>query len=341
MNKVFYSLSKIFGIIPLRALTIITKQKVIFPFYHLVSNNDVIHVKHLYSVRSVKSFIQDIEFFLKYYKAIDYHDYINSLSNGKLKKNCFLLSFDDGLREFHDIVAPILKQKGIPAVCFLNSGFIDNNDMFFRYKASILIETLKKCKISSSREEVIKEWFQQKHLTFDSNFKSLLSINYTNRYYLDELANLLEYTFQDYLQVYKPYMTSLQINDLIKQGFLFGAHSVDHPQYSDITEKEQLMQTKKSIETIITTFNLDYKLFSFPFTDFKVSRSFFDNVFNTDKAIAEITFGCAGLKKDIYKRNLQRIPIEIDLFSAKEIIYGEYLYYIFKALFNKNTIQRP
>lgn len=340
MNKLFYRISNVFGVIPLSVFTSVTKQKIIFPFYHLVSDKDVIHIKHLYKIRSERSFIHDLEFFLKHYKAIGYQEYKQCLSKGSLSQNCFLLSFDDGLTEFHDIIAPILIKKGIPAVCFLNSGFIDNGDLFFRYKASILIEILRKGKISNHTGNAIKKWFQQKNLLYDTYFNSLLSITYAGRTYLDELADLIGYSFEEYLHTNKPYMTKIQINDLIKQGFEFGAHSIDHPQYADITVNEQLIQTKKSIETITAEFNLDYRLFSFPFTDDKVSRKFFNKVFDKNYAIAEMTFGCAGLKQDTCKKNIQRIPVEIDTFSAKEVVYGEYLYYTLKAILNKNLIQR-
>ena len=46
--------------------------------------------------------------------------------SGKLDRRCLHLTFDDGFRELHDVVAPILLRKGIPATFFVNSAFIDN-----------------------------------------------------------------------------------------------------------------------------------------------------------------------------------------------------------------------
>ena len=64
------------------------------------------------------------------------------LGKRELHTPAFHLTFDDGLREVFDIAAPILKQKGIPATIFLNSGFVDNRSLFFRYKVSVLLELL-------------------------------------------------------------------------------------------------------------------------------------------------------------------------------------------------------
>ena len=337
MNTLFYNLAKIFRFIPLRSLITVTRQNFILPFYHLVSDKSVVHVKNLYRVKSVREFNDDLDFFLKYYEPVDFRELI---SGGKVRKNSFLLSFDDGLREFYDVVAPILRQKGIPAVCFLNSGFIDNKELFFRYKASILIENLKTSGLSPAKEKELKNWFQTNGLAYDCHFQSLLSVDYKNKAYLDELALFLGISFQDYLQQHKPYLETGQIEELIAQGFHFGSHSVDHPFYREIDEAEQIAQTKQSIEEIVSLFKLDYRLFAFPFSDYDVSRGFFEKIFDSVDPVVDITFGTAGLKKDYCIRNKQRIPVEIGNYMTQEIMYGEYLYYICKAFFCKNVVKR-
>ena len=336
MRNLFYNISKLLKIFPLEILIKISHQNIIFPFYHLISDREVVHIKHLYKIRTSKAFEHDLDFILKYYEPLQLTDLTDSLSKNKIKTNRFLLSFDDGLSEFHDVVAPILLRKGIPAICFLNSGFIDNKDLFFRYKASILIEKLQNSKKTSIPLKQIETWFEQKQLDFKNKCLSIRSINYSNKHLLDELAVLLEVDFHKYLLENKPYLTTEQIISLKKQGFLFGAHSIDHPLYSELDENQQLMQTTQSISEIATKFGIDYKIFSFPFTDFGVTKSFFDKIV----PITDLTFGCAGLKKDDCIWNLQRIPMEIKSYSAQEVIYGEYLYYIFKQIFNKNTIKR-
>ena len=110
--------------------------------------------------------------------------------------------------------------------------------------------------------------------------------------------------------------------------------------YFQLDENQQIYQTETSINAITQQFNLDYKTFSFPFTDFKVSNHFFEQIFKDGDAIADLTFGCAGMKEDSCWRNRQRIPIEIASFSASDVIFGEYLYFMLKALLNKNKIRR-
>ena len=335
MNTFFYKIPRYLKMIPLNVLIKGAGQRNIYPFYHAVSDEEIPHIKHLYKVRTLKEFERDLDFLLKQFTPVDLHSLITNLS---IEKNTFLLSFDDGLREFHDVIAPVLLRKGIPAICFLNSGFIDNKDLFFRYKTSLLMEKLINGKISGNLRNKVAFWFKSKG--FNSDYQSLLSINYLNKNYLDELAEIIEIDFGDYLQKVQPYLTTGQVQNLIKQGFDFGAHSIDHPLYSDLTETMQIEQTRQSTQFIVGKFCRNYSVFSFPFTDDGVSMNFFRTVFDKDNPLADITFGTSGLKKDCCPKNIQRIPVEVDDFSAQEIIYGEYLYYICKSLFNKNITNR-
>ncbi|OFX50273.1 MAG: hypothetical protein A2046_12185 [Bacteroidetes bacterium GWA2_30_7] len=331
-----HSINKLAGNIPTKTLTNITGQKVIFPFYHCISDEAPIHIKHLYQVKTVKQFEADLEFLLKNYKPLDYADLDYYIQNKKtITKPSFLLTFDDGLREFHDIIAPILYRKGIPAICFLNSEFIDNKALFYRYKTSLLIEytLLSKPNIDAGKyaNYLIRREFKKL-------IKHLQLINYENKDILTNLANTANYNFTKYLRENKPYLTSKQILSLKEQGFRFGSHSIDHPEYRFISYEEQLNQTIKSTNRICNDFGIKYKYFSFPFTDYGVSKQFFDEVYNQNKV--DISFGCAGIKADSAVKNIQRISLEMNNLSAKQIINSELIYYIFRAIFGKNKIKR-
>jgi peptidoglycan/xylan/chitin deacetylase (PgdA/CDA1 family) len=341
MNKIFYKSTKYFKLFTIERLKKITGHNFISPFYHTVSNYQIPHIKHLYSIRNEKEFERDLDFYLKYFNPITLSEFFTSIKEGNIiKKNSFLLSFDDGLREFEEIVAPILIRKGISATCFLNSNFIDNKNLFYRFKASLIYEKLITEDISVFFKTKLNNWFKDNKLPIKDNWKSIFSINYQNKYLLDELATILEIDFQDYLLKKQPYLSSNQIKGLIGKGFTFGAHSIDHPKYLDLDETEQINQTAKSIDEINKKFNIDYKLFSFPFTDYGIKKSFFNKVFDLKNPIADVTFGTAGLKIDVVSKNIQRIPIEIDNCTAEEIIIGEYEYYLAKNLFGKNKITR-
>ncbi len=317
-----------------------TGQTVILPFYHTVSDTDLPHIKHLYTCKNVTDFKKDLDFLLKNFRPIDLFELISWVKGEKeLKDPCFFLSFDDGLREFGEIIAPILKEKGIPATCFLNAAFIDNHELFYRYKASLLIERFtdrEGVKLLQSHE--VRDWFRDNHLDKNKFKGSLLKFQYSDNHLLDELATLVGVDFSSFLKTQQPYLSTMQIRDLIDQGFTFGSHSIDHPEYRFLSLKEQIRQTVESLNYIVQIFGIKYRVFSFPFTDEDVSLEYFRQV--NKQVQPDLSFGGAGIKNDPVKINLQRIPMEEFLHDGKRRIKSDYLYYLLKQRADKNHIKR-
>lgn len=222
----------------------------------------------------------------------------------------------------------------------LITDFVDNKDLFFRYKASLLVEAVQNKGLSEMLIAKIRAIFLKYSLTCKDISKGFLKINYHHKELLDEIATVLEIDYQEYLKEKKPYLDTWQIQELIKDGFAVGAHSVDHPEYSTITLEDQLYQTKESVRFVNDKFAVDHKIFSFPFTDAGVSKTFFENIFNSQDRIVDISFGGAGLKKDSFPFHLQRFPMEGTLLAAQKLITTEYLYYLLKIPFGKNVIIR-
>ena len=120
-----------------------SQQKTVHVFYHTVTNDYLPHIHPLYTPKTVPNFIHDLNFLLKYFQPVGIHDvYLDAIGEKQIEKPSFHLSFDDGLREVHDIVCPILYQKGIPCTVFVNSNFVDNHNLFYRYKEVIFKSAL-------------------------------------------------------------------------------------------------------------------------------------------------------------------------------------------------------
>ena len=122
-------------------------------------------------------------------------------------------------------------------------------------------------------------------------------------------------------------MNETEIKAFIHQGFTIGAHSMNHPYYRDISFEQQLLETNESLDFIQQKFNLDYRVFSFPFTDDGVSKNFF----NTIKS--DFTFGTAGIKDDEFSTNIQRLPMDNCISNPAIFVQkNRYKFYIQKLL---------
>lgn len=321
ISKMIY-FDKLSGLLPVDNLILV---------YHLVSDDDLKHAKHLFPYRSVRQFENDLDFLSKHFEFISWEDYINQK---KTKKPGLLLTFDDGYSEFYNVIAPILRRKGIFAINFINPKFIDNNEMMWRNKASFLVSEI--IENENHQNKILK--FQNFENDLNQNVTSILKINYNSQNKLDEIANHLGIDYNIYLKKNPVYLTTEQLINLKKEGFGVASHGWDHPLYKQLGLENQLENTQKSLDYMKENQFLDDS-FAFPFTDHLIHNEFFDSIFNQNPNL-KFTFGAAGLKLDSYKKNIQRIPIEIQNYSAEEILKNEIIYYQILKKINKNEIIR-
>jgi peptidoglycan/xylan/chitin deacetylase (PgdA/CDA1 family) len=330
-----------FSAIPVKQLINLTGQNIILPFYHAVSDESLPHLRHLYSIRSVKKFTNDLDFFLKHYEPVSFSDLFEVLKGtGKVSNPLMALSFDDGLREVYDVIAPLLLKKGIPATFFINTAFADNRGLFFKYKASLIIDRLNKISHPENIYEIINSRMGTEIKSKSAMIRKILDIRYDQQNILDSIAELLDIDFDTFLKIRKPYMKIDQLHDLQTKGFQIGSHSIDHPIYSSLGLDEQLRQTSESMKWISETFDPGYRYFSFPFIDNGVTANFFETIFSKDDRIVDLSFGSSGMKKEKFPFNLQRIPMEKSSLGARFYLRGEYVYYAFKSLFGRDVIKR-
>lgn len=320
--------SKIF-----KMLVTASKQRVLVPFYHKVTDAENTFANYLYTPRKISHFKNDLTFLKKNFTPVTLQKY-RLLQEAVLptKQNYSHITFDDGLANFYKVVAPLLLKEKIPATVFINTDFIDNKALFYRYKASLLYQLY--CKATQKEKAVYYDFFEGA-----KNIKEkLFAITFNTKSTLDKLAIALNYSFNDFLAEEKPYLSSAQISELIAMGFTIGSHSKNHPFYAEISLKEQLAQTLESMRFLTDKFELNYSAFSFPFSDINVSKAFFEQLYQQENTI--ITFGTSGIKNDAILQNFQRLLFEKGNTNIENYLLKEYLKYFLKIPFFKNTMPR-
>ena len=329
MNKLKGTLLRpLINIIPFSLIKRTGSGKLVVLYYHVVNDEDVPHIKHLYKYKRTRPFRDDLEFLLKHYFPIRLSDIILwAKSKNTLPPNCFLLTFDDGLREIYDVIAPILIDKGIQATFFISSAFLDNQELCYQHKASLLVEKIRKG-ISPDTQEELKGILLKVGISFSRLSEGVLKIDYKRRDALDKIAEILQVDVQGYLNEKQPYLTSGQVEQLIDWGFAIGAHSIDHPYYSTLSLSEQLEQTIVSVKQIQEKFCLDYGAFAFPHNDIGVSEEFFKKV--QESGLIDITFGTGGMVDRGLRSHRQRVSLENPLLPARKLIPWQYI----KRLYN-------
>ena len=333
------TLTNFVSAIPLSILEKLAYTNLIISYYHTVSNDQITHIKHLYQYKNIAQFKEDIDFIVKNYTPISLRELLDFTKSGvRLPKKALLVTFDDGLREVHEIIAPILLDKGVPATFFLNSAFIDNRVLCYQHKASIIAEQFTKLNNLSLKKKIIALLLDN-GIQCSSVESGVLQIKYHNKNILDEIAEVLNIDFVDYLLKNKPYLDSSETKELIKNGFTIGAHSIDHPLYMSLPIKDQLYQSIESLKKIKEMFCLDYGAFAFPHTDYGVSKKFFIDFYNS--GLVDISFGTSGMLDDNIKNNFQRFSLEKPLMPARKLIALNYARRIYKtALLHQSIVRK-
>ena len=309
--------------IPFSFLQRTCSTKLVIVYYHVVNDEDVPHIRHLYKYKRTLQFVEDLEFLLRHYAPIGLPDLIHQANKmDPFPAPSFLLTFDDGLREFYDVISPILAEKGIPATVFVSSAFLDNRELFYKHKAGLLVEKLRNG-ISPGAERAVRGMLEKMGLSFSQLSEGVLKVDYRRRESLDRIAEVLQVDFQRYLDEKQPYLTSGQIRELMDRGFTIGAHSIDHPYYSTLSPAEQLEQTIGSVRKIREIFRLDYGAFAFPQTDFGASQEMLKKAHAS--GLIDITFGTGGMADEGMRSHRSRVSMERPLLSARELLAWHYV----------------
>jgi len=298
----------------------------LLPYYHMVSDAPVPHVSPLYRFRSVAEFTADLDYFLRHREALTLGGFIDAVrETGAPPPKSFLLTFDDGFREMHDIVAPILKAKGVPAVFFLTSSTLDNQQLCHHQKIALLLHERDRAGGRFPEAEVLRR-LHAKGIAGDDVVLALKSIPWRHRAVLDDLGPLCGVDYAAYVREEQPFLSTPQIHSLLVDGMAIGAHSIDHPRYADIPFTEQVRQTHESMAALTRRFTLPQRAFAFPHTDRGVFREFFDAV-QADGTV-EVSFGTSAPARDSVPFSFQRFSMEKNKLPAATLVARNRLRYL-------------
>lgn len=336
----FKLIDKISSGIPFKLLNSLVNSRIFPIVYHTVGEVATMpYLQGLYHVPSGEDFEKDIDFLLKNYKPVGLKEISDFIKTGYLPGNgpFFFLSFDDGLKTCYDHAEPILRRKGVQATFFVNTAFVGNTGFLHRFKVVLLSQAIKADK-SDSLKQKTEEFF---NLSFTCRYKAAKHV-YTFRYpqvgQLNQFIRFCGLDIDEALQGYAPYMSKSELLALAEKGHLIGAHSAEHPEFYLIPEEQQLEQAVRSIEQVDEWFKPEIRSFAFPFTDDGVKKSFFDKL--REKTHVDITFGSAGLKRDMLPYHFHRIGMDDTGLRAEDRLKSELLYYMLKKPLGKNTLRR-
>ena len=310
------------------------KKQNIFGYHHVVSDKHLRHIENLYDYKNISTFIKDIDFLLKHYKPINPSD-LNRRSN---ISNGFLLTFDDGLAEIYHVIYPILKERGLSAIFFINPAFIGDIKIMNRNYQSLIIEYIRENNISDDELLKITNLLNLPLLQKNTLINFLKKINNIEYNILLNISEILNYHINDYTKDTQVYISEPQIREMIADGFYFGGHTMTHPRLNTLTILEQRKEILDSIKWVKNTFNLNYSFFAFPFADALIGKKLIKDILSSDANL--LLFGNSGMRHDFDSRIIQRIPLEQPMKRIDKIIVSENIFKFWLKFKGKYELKR-
>jgi len=305
-------------------------EGVLFPCGHAVGNVPPLHVKHLSPVPRPGKFQSDLDFLCRKLHPLEVLELeqLPSQHHAKMSPRSFILSFDDGLREGYEVIAPILSRQGVPAIFFINSATIDNGRLMWRHKISLLIERSLKLpghvppQISLRPRENLQD--------------KLRALRFADEGLIDDIAKFFEVDFDDYLRTSKPYLTTDQVLRLSRAGFAVGAHGDTHSYFQERTVEDQKNEISTCVR-FIRNLGLPCRYFAFPFHDEGIPMHVFGHI--RELGIA-LSFGTSEARVDSVQFSYQRFSIDASDSNVSKVLRQLSVKSIFRQLSGTEIIQR-
>lgn len=321
-------------LLPYQWLQKLANRKLVVVNYHSILNSDADPIINQNPYRTAEAFEQDLIFFKKHHQMVDLETIINHHRNQTpMPKNSLAITFDDGLAVVYHTIRPILLKHGVTATFFINPAFIDQAGLHYKRKINIV------CRHQQCHPQYlsqIQQILQDAGIQKTDAIEAVRQLSYHQQHLIDQIASTINLDFNKYLKENPIYLTSEQIKTMIGEGFSFGAHSWDHPDYRHLSLEEQTDQTIRSMQWVAQNFNLDYKVFAFPNRDYHIKKALFRNI----APFVDLTFGTHGMVNDIIPNHIQRTDVERSRLECQSAMKINYLKYITQALTGKRQLKR-
>ena len=185
-----------------------------------------------------------------YFTPLSLSEAFLGLQNKNLPRNAICVTFDDGYADNLELAAPVLKRWKIPATVFISSGFLNGGIMW----NDLIIEFLHSCEqpeLDLSHLDLGTFTISSRALKVSTCNQLLSKVKYLDfderKRVVEELASL-GWSLPKNLM-----MTEKQVLSLSRYGMDIGAHTLNHPILSNISDekaKDEIIGSKNHLEKL-------------------------------------------------------------------------------------------
>lgn len=166
----------------------------------------------------------------------------------ELPKNGLAVTFDDGYRDNYTNAFPVLRELGLSATIFLTTDALDDNSLLWHDRVFDAFHRTRKAEARASLATVLARLRRSSPEERNRRIESLL----------EELA------LEPGVPPGWEKLTWQQVREMASHGISFGAHTLDHPILTFVSEEEARRQIRESKKRVETELGSPVTMFAYP-----------------------------------------------------------------------------
>ncbi len=253
-NIIGSTLRSIARIIPNRVLE---RRFTILIYHRVLAEKDSL----LNAEPDAETFNWQMELLAQYFRPVPLFQALQELAEGEVYPGTVCVTFDDGYADNFEVALPILKRWNVPATFFIATNYLEPGRMW----NDTVIETVRR--FEGSEVDLSDLGFGVEKLSTIVHRRALIrkvlsSLKYMPLTDRSSAAELLGERVTDLPN--NLMMSAQQVQQLSTAGMEVGAHTVNHPILSRLTEKESKCEILESVNQLETLIGRRPRFFAYP-----------------------------------------------------------------------------
>jgi peptidoglycan/xylan/chitin deacetylase (PgdA/CDA1 family) len=203
---------------------------------------------------SAGEYERHLRFIAKHFNVFNFKTFQSHVERtGGFPERSLIMTFDDGYIDNYEVVYPLVKKYGLTATMFATAGFIGKNRIFWWDKIAYIVKRTGCDRIDlgtpfgislrlaefPDRQDAVRVIIKKAKTMRDEEKDELIG----------RLSEQLEVEIDE--TQHRTMMTWEQLREMTRDGIEIGAHSVNHPIFSNVDEerlRHEVTQSKEMIE---------------------------------------------------------------------------------------------
>lgn len=226
----------------------------------------------LQTLVTIKTFEKQLEGIASRYSILSMSETLRRINEKIPFKNHAVLTFDDGYSDNYDIVFPILKKKGIPALFSIVTNYIGSGRPLWDWEVLMLLHQNDAVRLIDIGKEKLKRRFLEYPLTF--GYRIIERLKGAS---LSEIESVIQQLKTGAGEIPRPCATSGfgprndicmnwdEIRELHRHGMEIASHSLSHRSLARLPAEEATKEISESKTILEKNAGIKCHYFCFPF----------------------------------------------------------------------------